>query len=75
MIITWVFFVPTHWNFKFYFAIWWTIADKLLINLAWKKKKKITSYTKKAYYEGKSNTRMSIQYVYITMYRFIIFYI
>ena len=45
-------------------AIWWTIADKLLINLAWKKK--IISYTHKAYYVGKSNVRMSTQYVYIT---------
>ena len=41
MIITWVYFVPSNWNFKFDFTIWWTIANKLLVNLAWKKENRV----------------------------------
>ena len=37
MIITWVYFVPSYWNFKFDFTICWTIVKKLLVNLAWQK--------------------------------------
>ena len=41
MIITWVYFVPSNWNFKFDFTIWWTIANKLLVNCAWKKENRV----------------------------------